>query len=143
MSKRNSSPARKQPLYRQLVAGLGEEELAASLAGMENPRADRLLDIIFDPAYATLSFGQLCSRVGLSGAEMMRLYCQRQEAVGIMRVAQHLPDLMEDIVLAPWTTLRHALSAKVAGWYRSALARSAGARARSGYWATTTGYGRS
>jgi DnaJ-class molecular chaperone len=56
--------------------------------------------MMLDPAYAGLSFGQLCSRAGLSGGEVMRLICQRQLAEGMMRMAYHLPDVMEDVALA-------------------------------------------
>ena len=97
---RSLSPARKQALFRQLEASAGREEIATSLVAADNPRASRLLDMMLDPAYARLSFGQLCSRAGLSGGEVMRVICQRQLAEGMMRMAYHLPDIMENVALS-------------------------------------------
>ena len=56
--------------------------------------------MMLDPAYEALSFGQLCSRAGLSGGEVLRLICQRQLADGMIRMAHHLPDIMENTALA-------------------------------------------
>ena len=93
-------PPRKQPVFRQLEGCDGREDIANFLLGSGNPRASRLLDMMLDPAYKALSFGQLCSRAGLSGAEVMRLIIQRQLAEGMIRMARHLPDIMEDVTLA-------------------------------------------
>lgn len=94
------TPARKQALFRQIEAGAGRENIAACLIASGNPRASRLLEMMVDPAYQALSFGQLCSRAGLSGGEVMRLICQRQLAEGMIRMAYHLPDIMENVALA-------------------------------------------
>jgi hypothetical protein len=107
------TPARKQALFRQLEASAGREEIATSLVAADNPRASRLLDMMLDPAYEGLSFGQMCSRAGLSGGEAMRLICQRQVAAGTIRMAYHLPDIMEDVALR---ALEHdVICAKCAG----------------------------
>ena len=96
---RSLSPARKQALFRQIEASAGREEIATSLVAT-NTASLRLLDMMLDPAYQALSFGQLCSRAGLSGGEVMHLICQRQLAEGMMRAAYHLPDVMENVALA-------------------------------------------
>jgi hypothetical protein len=96
----SQSPARKQPLFRQLEAATGRENIADFLVASGDLRASRLLDMMLDPAYAGLSFGQLCSRAGLSGGEVLHLICQRQLAEGTMRMAYHLPDIMENVALA-------------------------------------------
>ena len=99
-NKQSLLPARKQPLFRQLEASVGREDITACLVATDNPRASRLLDMMLDPAYAGLSFGQLCSRAGLSGGEVTRLICQRQLAEGMIRMSLHLPDIMENVALA-------------------------------------------
>ncbi len=93
-------PARKQPLFRQLESGIGREDIAASLVATGNPRASRLLDMMLDPAYTGLSFGQLCSRAGISAGEVMHLFLQRNVTEGLIRMARYLPEIMEDIALA-------------------------------------------
>jgi hypothetical protein len=92
-------PPRKQPLFRQIESGAGRENIADCLVATGNPRATRLLDMMLDPAYEALSFGQLCSRAGLSGGEVLRLICQRQLAEGMIRACYHLPDIMENLAL--------------------------------------------
>ena len=99
-NKRSLVPARKQILLRQIEASVGREDIATSLVTTDNTRAWRLFDMMLDPAYAGLSFGQLCSRAGLSGGEVMRLICQRHLTEGMMRMARHLPDIMENTALA-------------------------------------------
>ena len=93
-------PPRKQLLFRQIESGAGRENIADCLVATGNPRATRLLEMMLDPAYEGLGFGQLCSRAGLSGGEVMHLICQRQLAEGMIRMAYHLPDIMEDLALA-------------------------------------------
>jgi hypothetical protein len=101
MTKRNSlSPARKQSSFRVIEANAGREELAMCLEASGNPRADRLVEMMLDPAYAGLSFGQLCSRTGLSAIEVAHLVCQRKVIEGMLRMSFHLPDIMEDTALA-------------------------------------------
>jgi DnaJ-class molecular chaperone len=56
--------------------------------------------MMLDPAYARMSFAQLCSRVGLSSGEVLRLICQRQLAEGMIHMAYHLPDTMENVAFA-------------------------------------------
>ena len=92
-------PANK-PCFGNWKDATGREDIANFLLGSGNPRASRLLDMMLDPAYKALSFGQLCSRAGLSGAAVMRLIIQRQLAEGMIRMARHLPDIMEDVTLA-------------------------------------------
>jgi hypothetical protein len=98
--KKAKTPSRKQPLFRQIESDAGRENIADCLVATGNPRASRLLDMMLDPAYETLSFGQLCSRSGLSGGEVLRLICQRQLADGMIRASSHLPDIMENLALA-------------------------------------------
>jgi hypothetical protein len=93
------SPARKQADFRPLQA-TAPAEIAKSLALSGNPRAMRVWEMMFDPAYARMSLPQLCSRAGISAGEVMRLFCQQQIADGMMRAARHLPDLMEGAALA-------------------------------------------
>jgi hypothetical protein len=84
-------------LFRQLHATLNREDLTNCLYLTGNARADLLHDMMLDPTYAHLSFGQLCSRAGLSAADVMRLYCQRQARIGLLLSARHLPQIMEDL----------------------------------------------
>ena len=101
MTKRNSlSPARKQSSFRVIEANTGREELAMCLEASGNPRADRLVAMMLDPAYASLSFGKLCSRTGLSAMEVAHLVCQRKVIEGMLRMSFHLPDIMENTALA-------------------------------------------
>ena len=101
MTKRNSlSPARKQSSFRVIEANTGREELAMCLEASGNPRADRLVAMMLDPAYASLSFGKLCSRTGLSAMEVTHLVCQRKVIEGTLRTSFHLPDIMEDTARA-------------------------------------------
>jgi len=93
------SPPRKQTVFRRLEASAGTEDIVSSLAASD-PRASRLCNMMLDPAYAGMSFAQLCSRVGLSAADVMRLYCQRQVAIGMMRAADYLPDIMKSVAMA-------------------------------------------
>ena len=93
------SPARKQAAFRPLQATT-PAEIARALALSGNPRAVRVWEMMFDPAYARMSLPQLCSRAGISAGEVMRLFCQQQFAEGMMRTARHLPDLMEGTALA-------------------------------------------
>jgi len=94
------SPPRKQSLFRQIEASTGSEEIANSLIASGDPRASRLFEMMLDPAYARLSFAQLCSRVGLSAGDVLRIWCQQHLATGIMRSARHLPEIMENLALA-------------------------------------------
>jgi len=93
-------PARKQPLFRELQATLKREDFANCLYLTGNDRADRLRDMMLDPTYDHLSFGQLCSRAGLSAGDVTRLYCQRQALIGQILMAQHLPQIMEDVAIS-------------------------------------------
>ena len=65
--KKAKSPARKQAVFRQIEAGASRENIAGLLVASGNSRASRLIDMMLDPTYEALSFGQLCSRAGLSG----------------------------------------------------------------------------
>ena len=114
------SPARKQTLFRQIEAGAGRENIAGLLLASGNPRASRLLDMMLDPAYEGLSFGQLCSRAGLSAGEVMRLILQRNLAEGMIRSSFHLPDIMENLVLAAKGHEKTCSSCEGEGVYREA-----------------------
>jgi len=94
------APARKQSVFRQLEADLTAREIAKALVVSANPRAHRVLDMMLDSAYSHLSFGQLCSRAGVSAAEVLRLFFQQQIVEGMIRMARHLPQIMEDTALA-------------------------------------------
>lgn len=98
--KKSLLPPRKQPVFRQIESDAGRENIASLLLGSGNPRASRLLDMMGDPVYAGLSFGRLCSRAGLSGEEVIRLIIRRQIVEGLIRMAYHLPAIMEDVTLA-------------------------------------------
>ena len=99
MKMKRLSPPHKQSLFRQIEATTATEEIANSLIATGDARASRLSEMMLDPAYARMSFAQLCSRVGLSAGDVMRLYCQKQASIAMMRMAQQLPDIMENLAL--------------------------------------------
>jgi len=97
--KRSLVAARKQALYRRVRASLEGEDIAECLSLTGNERADRLAEMIRDPSYAKFSFGQLCSRAGLSAIDVAYMYCEVKKSVGMIRMARYIPDIMEQLAL--------------------------------------------
>jgi len=93
------SPPRKDPLFRIIEAEIGMPELMAVLALSGEPRALSLLDLLNDPAYSCHTLATLCRRVGLTFIGLVDIYRRVQISRGLIRIANHLPDIMEDMAI--------------------------------------------
>jgi hypothetical protein len=69
---------------------------AMELSG--NKRFYRLHDALHDDAYRNTSPGTLCRKFGISWLDLMDLWRQYNTACGLIHVATHLPQIMEDVV---------------------------------------------
>ena len=96
--RRPGSPPRKNSLLRRIEAGIGDE-LSPTLIHSGDPRARQLAETLLDPAYRHHSFGKLCERAGISGREVVDLFRKYKIDEGIVRMAQHLPDVLEDAAI--------------------------------------------
>ncbi len=72
--KKRRSPARKDCVMGRISESIGREEMAESLACTQDPRAGRLLEMLFDPAYRQHSVPKLCERVHLSVTNVVDLF---------------------------------------------------------------------
>jgi hypothetical protein len=58
----------------------------------------RLYDALHDEAYRNTSPGTLCRKFGISWLDLIELWRQYNVDLGLMRMATHLPEVMEDVV---------------------------------------------
>ena len=93
------SPPRKDPLFCLLLAEIGLQELMAVLELSGQPRALALLDLLSDPAYSRHTLATLCGRIGLTFVRLFDIYRRVQICRGIILMANHLPDVMEDVAI--------------------------------------------
>jgi hypothetical protein len=70
-----------------------------ALQSSGDERFDRLYDALHDDAYRKTSFAALCRRAGLSLYDLMDLWRSYNCCLGLIAMATHLPDVMEDIGL--------------------------------------------
>jgi hypothetical protein len=68
---------------------------AMQLSGDE--RSYRLHDALHDAAYQNTSKGTLCRKFGISLLDLFDLWTQYNHHLGMMRVANHLPEVMEQL----------------------------------------------
>ncbi len=99
-SRKRRCPARKNRLMRRFERTLPREALAPALAGSGDLRAQRLLELMLDPAYRQLTLAKLAERVGLNLTQLIDVFRRHQLDVAIMTGCQHLPELVEDMALA-------------------------------------------
>ena len=99
-SLKRKSPARKNSLMRRMESTIPREKWAGILGASGDPRADRVFEMLTDPAYRKHSLAKLCERAGLKQLELLDVFRRHQLDVAIMTGCQHLPELMEDMALA-------------------------------------------
>ena len=73
-------------------AGLDD---ALQLSG--DKRFFRLYDALHDDAYRNTSPGTLCRKFGISWLDLMELWRQYNVDLGLMRMATHLPKVIDDV----------------------------------------------
>ena len=96
--KNPTSPPRKDMKIRRLEgAAGGRAELIEALRASEDDRALALANLLEDDAYQGHSFGVLCSRVGLAGREVARLYVRVKSDEALVYLARYLPELASEI----------------------------------------------
>lgn len=88
---------RKDRLLRRFADTLGEDELAEVLTHAADPRAHRLMAMLFDPAFQRHSFAALCARAGLNLVDLFDLLRRCKLDQGIIEMARHAPRIMEDV----------------------------------------------
>ena len=71
------------------------EELIEALQHSADPRADRLLEIMADSAYAQHSFALKCKAASMPPAEVWRIVIDLHKLDGEIRVARRIPRIME------------------------------------------------
>ncbi len=80
----------------RISESIGREEMVESLACTQDPRAGRLLEMLFDPAYRQHTFSALCERVHLSATDVVDLFRRFKLDQGIIAMARRAPKIMED-----------------------------------------------
>ena len=98
MANKPRSPARKDPLMRRFETGIGgQDELKSMMAYSGDPRAQRLLEMLMDPAYRNHSLGKLCEKVGLRVVDLLDLFRKFKWDVGTIDLYQQLPQIVKEL----------------------------------------------
>ncbi len=114
-SKKRRSPARKDSVMGRISESIGREEMAASLACTEDPRAGRLLEMLFDPAFRHHSFSALCERVHFSATDVVDLFRRFKLDQGIVAMAKAAPRIMADTAIDAESTLSPCMNCSGTG----------------------------
>lgn len=93
---RRRSPPRKNTMLRRLYDCAGEE-LTQALACSGDERADRLLEMMMDPAYSRFSFPKLCERAGLRTTDVLGLVRRFRLDMALFVGFQRLPQVVEAV----------------------------------------------
>lgn len=96
-AKKPRSPARKDPLIRRFETGVGEDELRSMMAYSGDPRAQRLLEMLMDPAYRGHTLAKLCEKVGLKVVDLLDLFRKFKWDVGTIDLYQQLPQIVKEL----------------------------------------------
>ena len=99
----------------RISESIGREEMAASLACTQDPRAGRLLEMLFDPAYRQHSFPKLCERVHLSVTDVVDLFRRFKLDQGIVAMAKAAPRIMADTAIDAESTLSPCMNCSGTG----------------------------
>jgi hypothetical protein len=78
---------------------VGRASLIEALEGAGDERALRLVSMMLDPAYKYFTFARLCQKVGLRLQDIVRVFLNWKSSVALLRLAMHLPDLADDLVI--------------------------------------------
>ncbi len=113
--KKRRSPARKDSVMGRISESIGREEIAASLACTQDPRAGRLLEMLFDPAYRQHSFPKLCEKVHLSVTDVVDLFRRFKLDQGIVAMAKAAPTIMADTAIDAESTLSPCMNCSGTG----------------------------
>ena len=113
--KKLRSPARKDSVMNRISESIGREEMAESLACTQDPRAGRLLEMLFDPAYRQHSFPKLCERVHLSVTDVVDLFRRFKLDQGIVAMAKAAPRIMSDTAIDAESTLSPCMNCSGTG----------------------------
>ena len=73
------------------------EALEMFLAEKDNPKYETFLALLHDPAYAKLPFAQIARLAKISLSEFQQVYTDGMRHMGLLRMANALPQIMEDV----------------------------------------------
>jgi hypothetical protein len=116
MKKRRKTKAPREPLHdrqghiipknplkdeamRRFIENVDEEAFTTALEEAADPKYQTFLRARLDPHYRGVSFNRLARNFGISLSEIDDLYRKSQIHVGMIRSANHIPHLMEDIAI--------------------------------------------
>lgn len=91
------SPARKNTMLSRLYDHVGDD-VSYALAYSGDERADRLLDMMLDPAFSRFSFPRLCERAGLRTADVLGLLRRYYLDFALLEAYRNLPRVVEAVV---------------------------------------------
>lgn len=113
--KKLRSPARKDSVMGRISESIGQDEMVDTLAGTQDPRAGRLLEMLFDPAYRQHSFPKLCEKVHLSVTDVVDLFRRFKLDQGIVAMAKAAPRIMSDTAIDAESTLSPCMNCSGTG----------------------------
>jgi len=85
-------------VMKRIESVITREELMGVLETTDDQRARKLLELFTDPgpSHVNASLFTLAHRAGLTAPELITLFRKHQIDLGAIRVARHIPDIMED-----------------------------------------------
>lgn len=109
------SPARKDTTMRGVYDTIGRDQMIETLTCSQDPRAAQLLETLLDPAYQQHSFPKLCERANLSMTEVVDLFRRYKLAEGIIAMAKHAPEILNDTAIDAKSSEAMCMSCQGAG----------------------------
>lgn len=89
-------PAADKPMKR-FYENIDRETFASFLDSSGNDRYEKVLLMIYDPAYASITFAKICQKAGVTLHEMQELYTNGMRQLALLRMSTALPELMADV----------------------------------------------
>jgi hypothetical protein len=99
--------ARHDSAFQHFIDNVDDAAFTAALEDAADAKYQSLLRARLDPRNRRTSFSKLCRNFGISIADVDDLYRKSQIHIGMIRSANHIPDLMEDIAIDAKSKLQY------------------------------------
>lgn len=90
-----------------LARAIDRPELAVILEGasVADPRLEKMFNMMFDPAHSNKKLATMARECGLSYTELTDVIKKHRLAEGIVRMSQHVPQVMQDVATDALNTM--------------------------------------
>ena len=90
---------RNDTYFRRLEDSIPRDEMLEVLDASADERAHHLMLRMLDPVIGKRSLPQLAKEVGLSYAQVLQLITRHNVEQGVLRMAKHAPQVLEDVAI--------------------------------------------